>query len=482
MAEQEAQQKFNWRWLHIPIILFLMFGFGYIQPVGALTEMGMQVVGVFLGILWGWIFVGIGWPSMLGLIAFGLTDACTMGEAFAKGFGSQNAVLILAMLIITAFIEQAGLSQVIINWLLTRKITKGRPYLTVFFFIFACFLTALVGYGLAACVFFIEIFNALAQKVNLKPYSRQIPVFLVGIALTTAIGDMALPFKSSAILFISTFESATGMVIDLARYTAFAFLGSLLLMVAYVLLCKIILRIDMSMISQVGELINVETRVTLRQKVSLIFIGILMLVLILPGLLPKTWGVYIFLNEMGLGGIAYCLVAILLIVHVEGKPLLSLSEMAGNFKWDVYVLVVVFLPIAATLTSDDTGLKPFLSNILAPIANGLSPVVFVLFMVMVTAVLTNIANNMVLGAIVISILTVVGESIQGINMIAMAVLLMFAAEFSMFLPSANPINAILFSQTEWVTFKGEMKHGLITCGCLCLVLVIVYWPIACIIF
>ena len=138
MAEQEAQQKFNWRWLHIPIILFLMFGFGYIQPVGALTEMGMQVVGVFLGILWGWIFVGIGWPSMLGLIAFGLTDACTMGEAFAKGFGSQNAVLILAMLIITAFIEQAGLSQVIINWLLTRKITKGRPYLTVFFFIFAC--------------------------------------------------------------------------------------------------------------------------------------------------------------------------------------------------------------------------------------------------------------------------------------------------------------------------------------------------------
>ena len=61
-------------YIHTVIVLFLMFGFGYIvPPIGSITQMGMHVLGVFLGLLWGWIAIEILWPSVLGCIAFGMT-------------------------------------------------------------------------------------------------------------------------------------------------------------------------------------------------------------------------------------------------------------------------------------------------------------------------------------------------------------------------------------------------------------------------
>lgn len=45
------------------ICLALMLGFGYLPPLAPITPLGMQILGIFLGMVYGWIFVGIPWPA-----------------------------------------------------------------------------------------------------------------------------------------------------------------------------------------------------------------------------------------------------------------------------------------------------------------------------------------------------------------------------------------------------------------------------------
>lgn len=44
-----------------------MFGFGLLEPVEPLTPLGMRLVGVFLVVLYGWVFIerssGPAWPA-----------------------------------------------------------------------------------------------------------------------------------------------------------------------------------------------------------------------------------------------------------------------------------------------------------------------------------------------------------------------------------------------------------------------------------
>ena len=56
-------------YLHSTIGLLLIFGFGHLPPFGTVTPVGMQVLGIFAGMIYLWSFVSVLWPSLLGIIA-----------------------------------------------------------------------------------------------------------------------------------------------------------------------------------------------------------------------------------------------------------------------------------------------------------------------------------------------------------------------------------------------------------------------------
>ena len=58
---------------HSLIVILLIFGFRYLPTIAPLTDYGMQIIGIFLGCLYGWTMVSVIWPSFLGLLALGFT-------------------------------------------------------------------------------------------------------------------------------------------------------------------------------------------------------------------------------------------------------------------------------------------------------------------------------------------------------------------------------------------------------------------------
>ena len=74
-------------YLHTVVCLLIMFGFGQLPPVEPLTPLGMNLIGIFLGVLYGWVCIEIVWPSLAGLLAMMLVGALGMRLVPAAYFG-----------------------------------------------------------------------------------------------------------------------------------------------------------------------------------------------------------------------------------------------------------------------------------------------------------------------------------------------------------------------------------------------------------
>ena len=66
------------QYVHIAVSIILMFGFGYLPPFSTVTPVGMRLLGIFLGVIYGYSTCDIIWPSLVAIIAFGLSGYCLL--------------------------------------------------------------------------------------------------------------------------------------------------------------------------------------------------------------------------------------------------------------------------------------------------------------------------------------------------------------------------------------------------------------------
>lgn len=82
--------------------------------------------------------------------------------------------------------------------------------------------------------------------------------------------------------------------------------------------------------------------------------------------------------------------------------------MAGQINWDMFMIMCFVIPFASIFTSDSTGVKAFMVETMQPILGGRSPIVFIILALIIATVLTNIANNMVVGAVFATLIFTIG--------------------------------------------------------------------------
>lgn len=476
-------EKKNLKQLHMMISVFIMVAFRFLPPFGQMTEPGMQVLGVFVGGLYGWIFVDLLWPSLIGLLVLGTTDAITMDQLFINGFGNQIVVMTAGMLFLTAYITQCNLSDVIVSWMMTRKIALGRPYMCLFCFMMAAYFVSIISNSLIAVVLFMPLYRSLAEQLGIPAYHKMQSVYICGMAVAACIAEVCLPFKAMVLMVMGSFSASYGIAVDYGTLTFFTFPATIFLVVCYVLFCKYILRIDArDFVLTNVEQFKLKAEVNKKTILGLFFIAIILLALLLPNFLPAEMFLAVFLKKLGYGGIVFLVLGIMMFVRIDGESLLNLPSLAKDFNWGVYILMAYFMPISSLLTSDITGVKPTLSTMFEPVLSVLSPYMFVIVVIALAAILTNFLNNTIIAVLFASLVTVLGGSLSGINIYVVVILVMIAANFSVATPAANPVNAFLFSQVDLIKFKDHLLHSCICCAFLIFVTVTLLWMLGNIMF
>ena len=467
-------------YLHTLIGLVLMFGIGLLPPVGPLTPVGMKVGGIFLGLLYLWSLVDILWPSLLGLGALALTGCTDIAGVLTASFGNSTVVLMIFILALVGVVETAGIPDYIIQWIMTRKVIEGRPWVFTSIILLGAYITSVMAQLVAAFLFW-SILYKLFEEIGYKKGDRYTKLLLFGVAYATCMGTFLMPFHGMGLLLTGTMQSALpGSAMPYPPYIAVNLSISLLSLLLYVLAMRFIFRANVTPLQKVKTAMFEENKLPPMSKLQrfLLFYLLLMIVLLLlPSFLPKTWLLAQKLGSAGSAGIVLILFALLCIIQVDGQSLVNFRALAHQkIAWELVFLCAMALAISSFLTKPETGITALLQQILNPIFLNKSPMMFIFLLCLLAVVLTNVGNNGVIAMLMMAV-SCLYVGAYGIHPAIVVILLAYCTNIAFLLPASSMFGAIAHGN-DWLKAKDIYLYAVFVAVVAVIVTVLVGYPLA----
>lgn len=436
------------------ITIAIMFGFGYLPPIAPITPLGMKILGIFLALLYGWTFVDQIWPSILGMIALSLTGYAPLDTLMKSGFGNNTVLLMWGMLLIASLVDSAGVSKFIATYFISRKFVLGKPWILIFTFFFTIFLmsamtssvpTIVVGWGILYC-----ILNQLGYKAG-NPLSSYM---VVGVVYSSLIGLALFPWKVLQMVVLGMFANTAGYQLEYSLYIALTFPISIAAITGYVLLGKFFFRLDVEKLKLVTQdsFDPKDLEINTNQKIIISMLVLLVILLIAPSIMPKTWAVTKILRGIGAHGVTFLILGIFVFLRFNNKPMINIRKSSSDVQWDCIFLTAAMLPFTAALNAESTGINAFLVEKFSILFTGLSPNLFIFLVILITITSTQFMNNAICGGILFSIVYPFAVAIN-VNPAMITVLMIFCLALAMLTPAGSPMSALMFGNSEWVSTK-----------------------------
>ena len=453
-----------------------MFGTGFLPPISGVTPLGMRVMGIFIGMIFLLCVVDIIWPSMLTIIALGLSGYCSVEDAIASGFGSDIVWMMLILLVLAEGMASSGLGEVIARWIITRKFLNGRPELFTFIYIVAFGVCAPLVTSNVAVVLSWTIFYYIADYPGYQKGERYSTMLILGSFLTSIMYEGLFSFQSWLLALSMTFQEMTGVVFNHVLYFFLGFIALTLMAVLMVAAMKYIFKCDFDKLRSmdVSSLQNAEAnKLTKQHKGYLLCFALIVFYIVGATLFPEGGAIRGFLTNVTQGGwftIVFCLA---IIVRMDGRPLLDFPKVVKEgANWNILLMCAAVIPTARALTSDGTGVKDLMTNILSPILGSMSPVLFIAVVIVVMLILTNLGSNMATALVMMTIVIPIAEQ-YSFNPMVIAMAIVLVANMGFILPGSSGMASYIYSN-DWLTTGDIYKYGGVYCVCFLIPAIAVY--------
>ena len=465
---------------HTAVVLFFLFGFGQLPAVEPITPIGMKVIGIFIGMIYGWSTVGLVWPSLLGLLALAFSGYMPLKTIWANSFGNDNVVQFIFIFVFAGAVEAHGVTKFIAFWMLTRKFVEGKPWMFTFIYLLAIGVLAALTSSSPAIILGWSILYSIFGAVGYKKGDKYVAFMIFGTIMAAQSGMAIVPFKSAPLAIVGAFEGIAGYKIDYLSYMAFMIITFCLVLLTLVAIGKYVLRLDVSALQNMKreDIIEDESVLKLNATQKVVFGLLIALVtfMILPSVLPKEMFLAQVLNSLGATGVAVVIVVLMCIVRMGGKPLMNFQPIAAqNISWGVLLLLASVMVISGCLSKADVGFVAWLKLMLTPVFGDSSPVFFVVMLVIVAVIFTNFCNNAAT-AIALMPIVLAFASALGISESLVAVVVTFSVMLAFLTPAASPSAALLHGN-EWISKKDIYLMGFIAIGASVLVVLLVTFTI-----
>ena len=448
--------------LNSAIGMLIMFGFGRLEPIGAITPLGMQILGIFIALIYCWSTVGSIWPSLVGILAMGFTEYDTVNGAIKNAMGNDVVWQLFFIMAMLAPIESEGVSNYISKFILNLRIAKGRPWVLSTLFLLTTYILSASTSGTATILLMWAILYGLLNSVGFQKQERYSSLMIFGVVYASILGFAAFPFKGPALAILRSYTAASGNVIDNLAYMCVVIPISLIMLAGFIFMMRFVFRPDLSRIKNVNldEYFEKQNliKMNLRQKLLLTILIASILLMFLPTIMPKSWIITQFLSTLGTSGTMVLIVAIMVAVRVNGEPLLKFRQAAPKIQWGIVFLVMAAVYVAGALCSKDTGATQFFYDLLYPILGGRSESSFTFLALISGIILTNFGNNNAMGVLLMPIIH--AFSADGLFnpyvVVTLATMIVFVALLT---PIASPHAALLHGNKEWIKQKDVFLYG-----------------------
>lgn len=451
-------------YFHAICIILWMTVFGFIPPFGPLTPMGMQVLGIFIGMIWGWTIGETIWPSLLGLVMLGFCEGNTVMGILNTAFANTTLQQVLFSLLFCYGITRCGLLELTAKYILSRKFAQKGPYWLCFaFWLAAAVAGAITTNSLPVTILLWSIFYPIAETLKLARKSPYVAIMLIGICVFSYTGAVCVPYCAFTNICLGVLYAIDGSLkMNYAAYCALMVILNIVLLPVMVGFFKYIVRpkVDYQVVE--GLIEADDLKMNKMQKIMAAYILILCAMMILPNMLPESWAVTAVLTNLGVNGtFIVIMVAMTLTYAANGENLMDFAQgMMKGVPWGLYFLLLAALTISGFIASDATGIATLLVGVVKPLLAGRSAFVFMVLMVFIGCVITNCINNVVTITLLVPI-SMTFLAVNGGNPLLMAALFAIILLQGVVMPAGSVLGALLHGNEEWLTAKLVYQYAIL---------------------
>ena len=139
-----------------------------LPPAGGLTPAGMQVLGIFAGVLIMWLTIAIHWPSLLGIAMLATVPGLSLNKLLAISVGNSTFSFLLFTFMCTyALSKTPFVKRCAIGFICSRIARKGSWW----FLISYCASVLIIGMFMSPVVLFViylPILDAICEELQLR--------------------------------------------------------------------------------------------------------------------------------------------------------------------------------------------------------------------------------------------------------------------------------------------------------------------------
>ena len=468
-------------WITI-IALCFIFLFGFLPAPEGMSQMGMRVIGIFVGTLILWNSVGIDWPSFLCMAVLVLFGIMKPGDVFKSGYGNATIAFLLCFFMMSYVLSQVGFSRRMAIMFLTNKFAQKSPWAFVFMFLFGAMFIASFMSQTAALLIFLPIAEQMFMELDFHKGDRFPQMIVMGLGFAVGIGSANTPLGHAIILIpLQLLTEQTGQSVNIVNYSIFGFVTGLIIFAFLMLVFRFIYRPDVS------RLVNYDVKklrgelkpMSRQEKISAFMFLVIIIIWFLQGSLKNIvpgFGTWL----SGLGNAVPVMIAIVLLclIHVDGKPIMDYRDAAKNgVPWSALIFNAAVLVVSGSLTLDSVGLSQYLTDKVTPFVTGMSSTVFIVSVSVLCVLLTNFASNTVCATLFFTISCPIAMAMGNVNLMALACMIGAAASYAYATPSATMPMAVV-SGTGWVNNNSMLKYGGLMAVISAVILAIVGYPLA----
>lgn len=452
-------------YIHTIIMLTILAVFYFFVPaVEPLTPLGIKVLGVFFAMLYGWLFCDVIWPSLLGLVMLAVCGYDTIDNVLLSAFGNSTVILIFLFCAVTAILSAAGVADYIANKLVSLKIVQGRPYTLTFMLLIVMIILNLLLSATPAFIMMVPLIKEVATRYGFKPGDVWPMYTILAANWVGCVAYQLLPFKAGPAMVFGSYSELSGITdINYIAYIACVAAMLIATITIVLLFCRFIVKPDVTPILKNKSDVQNDEKLTSMQKYVLISFIVLLVAMLLPNIAPADWALTTILKTIGTNGLLLIYIALYVFLNFRDGINFKMI-MSRDMAWPALSLVASALTIAGAFKDDSTGIIAWIGEIVAPIVEGRSVVLFVGLIILLTTIMTNVANNMATLAIFTPLAYTVGISTGAdINMLAVMLCVLMTGAIGLATPPASSTTAYLAGEKEWVPGNSVMKYGVIFC-------------------
>lgn len=390
-------------WPVILIAFLFMFFFGrIIGPFSVVTQVGSNILGVFIGVILLTVFTTQSTlASILGIIAIvysGFLDSTTAVSSWMGGSTVPQLIFVSALCVA---LKDAGVINVLVRKLLGIKLLRGRPVALLFVLFFSSFIVSMfIGFIPTALLFF-GIYESIRDVCSYDKHDRFCKFTLLGIYLG-CMGNFCFPFKGIALTIytlINTSMQGFGLNINMFTYISFCVLVNFIWLAVLSILIPTVFKCDVAPlkdldIENVGALRAIPQKFDKRQMVILAIFCLSFLYIIVIPLLPQGFPGSAVLSPIGTTLIFLLALALLGLIQVDGKPLANpMKLLSDGTLWNVVCIVGCFTFLGNAMASADVGIRDWIIMLLKPVFGNIPLPVLLLLVVVIITPITNICNG-----------------------------------------------------------------------------------------